>query len=648
MLQDVWTVSPRSVNTLRVGFLQATAIGGNEEPDESSILPSIGIANTFEDDGVTAINLQGYSSFGRSNGEVGNRDNTWQVDEEFSILKGRHNLAIGIGLRYRRGWHLNGNGAAAGRLSFQPTFTAQLTTNVQGQLVPLTNTGNSFADFLLGLPISGMVLGLPQVQYRATQATPFFQDSWKVTSNLTLNFGLSWFLDTPPDPQGWAKNDVHGFDPATGQLIYSGLGQLSPQAMATDWNNFAPRLGVAWKPSFLKDTVVRAGAGTYYSEVPWFLAAYPLEGGSPVGSGVTFTNLQTNPLPTYTMGTNIFPAAPAGVNTPYPASGPSGSVVGALNPHFRTAYVNQWNLSLQHGIGRNDLFELAYLGSSGTRLPNIWNPSQCQPTSNLFCDPATRPFSSYGLLLYGDSSGNSSYEGLIVKYDHRVASGLSLHVEYAFAKTLTDTYQANLSIYDQISDCRECSKGPATFDVRHRVVGSMVWDLPFGRGQRLARDTPRWFNSAVGGWTFTAIATFSTGQPVPLSAPNQTGSAFINPLPKRVCDGRSDQLSGNIRNNGFLWFDTACFPVPAVGYFGNSGPTVLYGPGLNNWDVGVEKLFVLWREANRLQLRAEIFNAWNHAQFEEPNGNAGAGANFGRISASRPPRLVQVAMKVYW
>ena len=141
-----------------------------------------------------------------------------------------------------------------------------------------------------------------------------------------------------------------------------------------------------------------------------------------------------------------------------------------------------------------------------------------------------------------------------------------------------------------------------------------------------------------------------TRQPFPNNVipPNQTGSADITPLPNRICDGRSDPLSGKIRSNGFLWFDTSCFGVPNVGYFGNSAPTVINGPGLNNWDVGVLKVFPLVRDSIKLQLRGELFNAWNHAQFGQPNGNAGAGPNFGRISASLPPRLIQVAAKVYW
>jgi hypothetical protein len=218
--------------------------------------------------------------------------------------------------------------------------------------------------------------------------------------------------------------------------------------------------------------------------------------------------------------------------------------------------------------------------------------------------------------------------------------GLNLRFEYTFGKALSDTWQAT-NTTNQISACRRCSKGPTNFDVRHRAVASAVWELPFGR------RTSGWQNLAIAGWSATAITVFSTGQPVNLRAPNQTGSPLIVPLPNRVCDGRSDALAGNVRDNGLLWFATTCFTVPAVGYFGNSGATVLGGPGINNWDLGIQKFLPLG-EATRLQFRAELFNAWNHAQFQQPNGDAGAGANFGRISATRSPRLIQLALKVLW
>jgi hypothetical protein len=224
---------------------------------------------------------------------------------------------------------------------------------------------------------------------------------------------------------------------------------------------------------------------------------------------------------------------------------------------------------------------------------------------------------------------------LIARYARRTNRGLSLHFDYTLGKTLTDAWQSSLLPTAQIADCRACDKGPATFDVRSRGVASLAWDIPYGRGP------------IASGWSVNAIVTIASGQPILLTAPNQTGTLFLNHLPNRICDGRDGNLSGNIRNNGFLWFNPACFPVPPVGYFGNSGSTVLYGPGLNNWDLGVAK-YTRLTESFGLQFRAELFNVWNHAQFQQPDANAGDGANFGRISAARPPRLIQMGLKLLW
>jgi len=153
----------------------------------------------------------------------------------------------------------------------------------------------------------------------------------------------------------------------------------------------------------------------------------------------------------------------------------------------------------------------------------------------------------------------------------------------------------------------------------------------------------------IGGWGISVIATIASGQPVILRGPNRTGSPGVIHLPDRVCDGRNSQVSGNVRNDGFLWFDTSCFSTPPVGYFGKSGRAVLNGPGQNNWDLGIQKSFVLpeWSSA-RFILRGEAFNAWNHTQFSSPNGDLSAGANFGRISPTRPPRLIQIGAKIVW
>ena len=633
-LEHTWTVSPRAVNSLRAGFLRSIAIGGNQA--NMPLLSAIGISNTFGNQGISTINLQDYSSFGNSTGDVGNRDNTWQIDDELNYAVGAHQFAFGAGFRYRRGWDENSNHGALGALTFQPVFTAQLAPNTQGQLAPVSGTGDSFADFLLGMPVTGTLSGLPVVQYRSVEFMPFAQDAWRVSRNLTLNYGVSWFLETPPDPQGWARSAVHGFDTSTGLLVFSGLGQLNSKVIATDHNNLAPRFGLAWKPGPLTNTVLRAGAGIYYNPMPWIVELAPLALGSPSSTGIGFTNPQTTPIPAYQLGQNIFPSAPAGVVTStYAASLPPGTPVSALDPSFRTAYTSQWNLSIEHRLNRSDSLEISYLGSSGHRLPVITDLSQCQPTPNLFCAAAAKPWPNYSVIYWFTSSGNTSYEALVARYAHRTNRGLNLHLEYTLGKTLSDAWESSLFTRAQIADCRACDKGPATFDVRNRVVASLIWEVPYGHGR------------FASGWSVSAITTFATGQPVLLTGPNQTNTLYLNHLPNRVCDGRDSQLSSNIRNDGFLWFDPACFPVPPVGYFGNSGGTVLSGPGLNNWDLGAMK-FIRLRESIGVQIRAELFNAWNHAQFQQPDGNAGDGASFGRISAAGPPRLIQFAAKLVW
>jgi len=167
---------------------------------------------------------------------------------------------------------------------------------------------------------------------------------------------------------------------------------------------------------------------------------------------------------------------------------------------------------------------------------------------------------------WATSAGNTSSEQLIARYARRTNHGLNLHLDYTFGKTLSDAWESSLVPRSQIADCRACDKGPATFDTRNRAVAILVWEIPYGHG-RLAS-----------GWSLGAITTFTTGQPVLFTGPNQTNTLFLDHLPNRVCDGRNSGLSGNIRNNGFTWFDSRCFPVAAAGYFGNSGATVVYAP----------------------------------------------------------------------
>jgi hypothetical protein len=166
-----------------------------------------------------------------------------------------------------------------------------------------------------------------------------------------------------------------------------------------------------------------------------------------------------------------------------------------------------------------------------------------------------------------------------------------------------------------------------------------------GRGRTFGTSLPRAADLLVGGWIVTGIASFSTGVPIFLTSPNTTGVVYTSTRPNRICNGADSKLSGNLRTDGFLDFNTSCFVSPPVGYFGNSGRAPLNGPGVNNWDLGLEKTFSI-KEQTRIELRSEFFNAFNHVQFGLPSADTGSGANFGRVSSARTPRLIQLGVKL--
>ncbi len=645
MAQHTYMLRPNLINTARLGVVRNVALFSNEGRKRGSILRDIGIQNTLDDRGVTSIGFVEYAGFGRANGDLGNIDNNYQLDEGINWVAGSHNYQFGASVRYRRSWQQNANAGAHGSLGFQRTFTAQLQRDTQGRLAPRPGTGNSFADFLLGMNTTGSFRGLPMLPYRFTQFMPYFQDTWKLTRSLAVNYGISWFHASVPQPQGFARELAHGFDETTGLLKFAALGEIDPRIVSGERNNWTPRAGLVWQPAFLPNTVFRAGAGIYYSDSRLIELQFGMVG-PPFNDSIDAFNSQFEPLPVFVLGRNIFPTTPARPLDRNYGAGLRNAAPFLINEQGRTPYMQQWNVSVQPSLGASNAFELAWLGSSNHALQNRYDFDQCRVGSDLRCDPATRPYFRYTSLLRADFNGNSSYNALVAKYDHRAAAGLNLRVEYTWAKALTDTWEGSSSTETQITSCRRCDKSDAAFDVRHRLSISQIYDLPFGRGRRFGADMSRAADLALGGWTVTSIAVFQTGVPFPVTGPNRTGSAFVAHRPNRVCDGADSSLANNLRSNGMRFFNTSCFVIPPTGFFGNSGRLVLHGPGLNNWDVGIQKFFPIpAREGMRLQFRLEMFNAFNHAQFGNPVA-AAENTNFGLVTGARQPRLVQLGMKL--
>lgn len=638
MVQHTWTISPSLVNTFRFGASRNVALFSNEGRNEGDILPTLGIFNTFDTRGVTAQGIQGFAGFGRANGDLGNLDNNYQLDEGMSYIRGNHQIRFGTSIRYRRTWQQNSNAGAHGNLSYQSRFTAQLAHNDQGALGPAGGSGSSFADFLLGMPSTGSVRGLPMLPYRFTQYMPYIQDTWKVRRNLTVNWGMSWFKDTIANPQGFARDLPHGFDAQTGLLKFAALGEIDPKVIQPDNNNFTPRLGFAWQLD--DNTVIRSGAGVYFSDQQLIELQFSAVG--PPSRSIDIINTG-DLIPTYQLGMNIFPQ----LNLPpldenFARDLPDGQAPFLLAEDGRTPYVSQWNFSLQRTLDKNNFFELAYMGNSAHRQQNRYDFNQCVVGADLFCDRSTRPYLRYTSLLRADYNGNSNYNALTSKFQHRSSAGLNLRVEYTWAKGFTDGWEAGGATNAQITNFRALDKDFTSFDVRHRLVSSAIWDLPFGRGRTYGSNVSRAVDAIAGGWTVTAIATFSTGVPFIINTANRTGSPFVAHRPNRACDGSLDNVDLRADRR---YVDAGCFSVAPSGYFGNSSRNPLHGPGINNWDIGIQKFFSFTEDV-RLQFRGEMFNAFNHAQFNNPNGNVSSGANFGLVGGARAPRLVQLGLKL--
>jgi hypothetical protein len=647
VIQHTITLGPHVVNVARVGYDRAYTFQTGEGQSGPPIESQIGIPGTLDPHGIPAITLagSGFTSFGNAYSRVGEIANAYTLNEAMNYTKGTHNLAFGTGIVYHRVKQQNANAGAVGSLTFQPNYTAQLTTSATGAVSFAAKTGNAFADFLLGLPLSGSVAGFQPVHYNFSDYYPYIQDSWRVRPNFTINYGLAWYYSSIPNPQGPDALLPHAFDFTTGLLKYAALKEVSPQVIENDHNNFMPRLGFAWSPGFLSNTTVRAGVGMYYAQLGLndiqFAVSAP-----PFSNSFTFSNTATAPLPAISLGNGVFP----GVSLPpltstFAANLPQGTSFNVFDQFARTPYITQWNFSLQHTFGKNDLVQGDYIGNSGHHGTNRYEANQCPYRADLFCDNSKKPYPRYGAMAYVPYNTNTSYEAMILKYQHQFSKGLTVLANYTFQKALSDGFEPNgPPINTQIASCRSCDKGPVAYNIPHSVVISSVYELPFGKGKAFGNGVGRLGDALIGGWKLSVIGRMNHGTANDVTATNVTSSTNNRQRANRTCNGNDSNIASNVRTNGHVYFDTSCFNQPALGYFGDSGRGILYYPGTDLWDTSFVKGFSI-REASKFELRGEFFNVFNHTNFNAPDANVGdkASGKFGIITSAREPRLIQFA-----
>jgi len=463
----------------------------------------------------------------------------------------------------------------------------------------LTGTANSF-NLTLGSQSSSIAQG----------ALGFFvHDNYKARPNLTLDFGLRYEWNMTPSER---YDRFIVFDPESASLIRIGSGI---DAIYHENNkNFQPRVGFAWTPFGGGKTVLRAAYGIYVDQ-PMTSVVTPTSGNPPLAIPLTF-------------------AGSVRLDNAIDVAGPVSLAPQTVDHDFDNAYMQSWNLNVQHQF-TPFVVMFGYIGSKGTHLITRRNLNQpvngARPYPALSNSSPILPGAPLGNITQAESSGNSSYNALWVTARRRLTRNLQFDASYTWSKSLDYSSFSTRGIVIQNSYDLDADRGLSDFDARHRFVVTALYELPFHQ------------NRLVDGWQLSAIVQSQSGNAFNVVTTNSSVNGLAGTL-------RPD-VNGPINILGRVdgWFDTSVFT--AVERLGNLGRNAVIGPTFNNTDFSITKTTKL-AENLRIQLRAEFFDLFNHANFGQPNNVVGSPA-FGLITNTRFPtgesgssRQIQFAMRL--
>jgi len=762
-LSHTWTISNSTVNEFRFAYMreaqrtfnhsqhtnlvtdscssataQAVCFNGNTDAPGAFALnglpvsdPKYGITANLgpNHEGVPDVSVSGGFTIGNNfEGEIPQVGNSFQWSDSLTKIKGNHTLKFGADVR---------------RMRFDQTLFFEVSgfyNYFGGGNNDVGFANDLYPNYLLGLPDTYQQGSAQNENVRTTSLYLFAQDSWKIKPNITLNYGLRWELNTPLTDIG---HHVQTFRPGQNTSIYPC--QLSAASQATlgtsdctsvfptglvvpgdkgipagmtqtYYKAFAPRLGISWSPGHSGRTSISAGWGMFYNPIEQLVleqfSAEPPFGGSTFLSNTLF---------------NTPFVAQAGFQNPNPFNGilnpPRGQPVdwsvyrpillfGEFQPHMRTQYSDQYNLSIQHELARDMVLKVGYVGSQGHRLLvsrdlNAANPQTCLDIASIatanpadvssFGAPGTcaqflednqftvtvpngfnfhmpsgatlagtgqtlnfvgiRPFSSpncapltgancpadqvpvFSNIFAQDTIANSNYNSLQASLEKRFGHGIQAEVAYTFSKSIdqASSFEDILNPFDP-----RRTRSLSLFDARHRFVLSYYWELPVPKYSGFK-------GKLLNGWAVSGITQFQSGFPIHIQSFDDqelTSSIDFSSAGAPDLVGPFKKLDPRKTGNN-LGFDPSVFQPSAFGTFGNAPRTICCGPGLNNSDLSLQKSTSI-NERSRIEFRWDFFNIANHTKFFNPDGNITDGSDFGRVKRAADPRLMQVALKLYF
>jgi hypothetical protein len=687
-LSDTKTIGANTVNLARVSYMRNAANVGVPQGGVGPTLASQGFEGiAVQDAKIEGVENTIFNDFtmGVDTTALFQAENIVEGSDDFSHVVGGHNLKFGADVH---GDQINNHPDVYFNGSF--AFTG-------------SETGLDFADFLLGVD-SNFTQGDAQHFYnRNLLVGAYAQDSWQARPGLTLNYGLRWDR-LPPwyEKFNQLQTLVPGeqsvvFPNAPAGIVFPGDPGVPRTLAATQYTDFGPRVGVAWSPAWLGagKTSLRASWGQFYTPVEGLSPAV-MSGNPPYG--ITYTSavptLFDRPWTAASDGAGLdnhgqprFPLA----RVPYGASRthPVGSVnwaefepftgIPAVAPGNVTPYAEDYMVSMERELGRGTVFDVSYAGTQAHHLltlleANPGDPSLCLGLSQVSevaagsatCGPfgesgtytradgevvqgtRTRFSPAFGSVSWQKTIGNSHDNALEVSLKG-VVGAFGFNVAYTWSQSIDQSS----SLSDPVDPVNPgVSRGLSAFDLTQNFVANYHYRLPAGQ---IWRGGPK---AATEGWEVFGLTRLTTGFPVTLQ--NNNDSSLEGTQPNGVNNEGADELNFNGLGSGGplelkgtpragAGFNASLFSVPALGDFGNARRRFFHGPGSDDTDFALAKSTTVL-DGKELQVRAEAFNVFNHAQFFGPGsveGNVGS-ATFGQIVSAAAPRLMQVSARLRW
>jgi hypothetical protein len=628
------TFSPSMVNELRLGFNRfytkdfGNDIGTNENT-------ALGIPNgndaAFGATGIGNFSIGNIASTGSQGWTNSHRiSNSYQLTDNLTRVWGSHTFTFGEDYRRLQASLTNSDSNKNGDFTYISDYTSSCTlqptcSNAAG--------GNQFASFLLGLPSfldRGFVATDPAT--RATLLGVYAQDQYRLTKNFTLNLALRWDLITPAIDK---HNKQSNFDLTAGVLDFATDGDRGPN-VDNYYGGYSPRIGFAYTPNGRGSTFSGAFGITHFPGNFGAMGGF-LERNFPFFEvfsnpaqqrNVPLTPLSVSGLPQYVPTPTTAPVQP-----------PVGVSVEVMTKHMQPDVAYAWNFGLQQRLTNATSFSLTYVGTRGLHLFRRYDLNTPEPGNTPFNSRLPYQYfnnqnEQYATNIgYAAPDGSSIYHGLQAELKMNFARSLTGRVAYTWSKEIDD-----MNLWWPLDD--HFNRGEGTNqapDIPQNFIASLVYQLPFGRGQQWLSDAPRATQLILGGWQASTITKLQSGSPLTFNAAyDNLGSGVTN---------RADVTCRNVKTFGSVseWFDTSCFATPGPLQLGNSGVGKVHGPGYYNSDFSLSKSETI-HEHMKISVQIDAFNLSNTPHYSNPDTSL-SDSNFGQIGGTNgTPRELQLGV----